>query len=213
MKTVLAFGHALLVVVMGTVTAETLPGDIDGDGSVSFNDLLILSENFGKSSHSVTTTSTFSERGGLPREYLGWWGLEEAEDWLDGFGQVDLVGAFPSGCMFVTHTHIHYDVRLGFWEGHYWESVPYTYDARTGTVTIQVDGEPERWDIAVTREKTGQEEFYFTKEQKRGGRVIRRVTIMWDRERDHRKPDFWTRNISGAYTKPSAEGFIPAPTP
>ena len=114
--------------------------------------------------------------------------------------------------MFITPSHIYYDVKLGFWEGYFWETVPYTYDSDTARIMLEVNGKTEVWSISLIVERDESAELTFTKVRKRGGRVVRKVTIGWDREREHRRPDFWSRNISGAYTKPSAEGFILAPS-
>jgi len=201
----------ITIFLLHPVSAAPIPGDIDGDGVVAFSDFLILSQNFGETGDPVTKTTTtgFSERRDLPDAFLGWWGLETANDWLDGFGDADLVGVFPSGCMFVTPSHIYYDVKLGFWEGHFWETVPYTYDSDTDRIMLEVNGKIEAWGISLIVERNESAELAFTKVRKRGGRVVRKVTIGWDWE--HRRPDFWSRNISEAYTKPSVDGFILAP--
>jgi len=192
--------------------AQPIAGDIDGDGVVAFADFLILSQNFGKRGDPVskTTTTGFSERHSLPESFVGWWGLETASDWLNGFGDANLVGAFPSGCMFITPTQIYYDVKLGFWDGHFWESVPYAYDSESDRIRLEVNGKSEVWDISLIVETDDSADLTFTKQRKQSGRVIRKVTIGWDRNREHRRPDFWTRSIMGAYTKPSTDGFIPA---
>lgn len=90
------------ILLAGVSHAEDLPGDIDDDGVVSFNDFLILSQNFGRRRQTVSnassSTTAIREQNGLPERYHGWWGLERAEDWLDGFGDVDLVGDRFGNC-------------------------------------------------------------------------------------------------------------------
>jgi hypothetical protein len=154
---------------------DPIPGDIDGNGVVAFSDFLILSENFGKHGDPVAraTTTSLSKQHSLPESFMGWWRLETANDWLDGFGDANLVGAFPSGCMFITPTHIYYDVKLGFWEGQFWETVPYSYDRGSDKIRLDISGKPEVWNVSLIVEKHGSSDLTFTKRRKRAARVIR----------------------------------------